>query len=52
MAVTDEILALVLEKARIPHFTKVGLVLSYVMFKGLDIEGLVKRAMQAKEHHA
>ena len=46
MAVTPELIALLFEKARLPNMFKAGLVISYVVFKGLDIEGKVKHAMK------
>lgn len=42
---SPELLQLLLEKVKLPNMFKAGLVISYVVFKGFDIEGQVKRAM-------
>lgn len=46
MAVNVELLGLLFDKARLPNRFKAGLVISYVVFKGFDIDGKIRRAMQ------
>lgn len=43
---STELLALLFEKARVPHAIKYGLFMSYVVFKAFNIEGRVKHAMK------
>ena len=44
-----DLVTLLLEKTKLPNMFKAGLVISYVLFKGLDIDGQVKRAMHKKK---
>lgn len=47
---TPELLVFLTDRLRIPNATKLGLVISLVIFKGFDIEGRVKRTMRRKTH--
>lgn len=43
-----DLIGLIFEKVRIPSRIKAGLLMSYFLFKALDIEGRVERATRPK----